>query len=511
MQQPKEKEIVSGAEARKRLMDGVHKVGEVVGSTIGPSGRNVLIGKPFKKPWVTNDGVSVANEITLKDPVADLGVRTLLEVATQTNEKAGDGTSTSIVLAHAIISKGMKDSNLTGLAGKLQGTGDVMKLYRQLKTDSDVIIEQLKDQAKPIKDLEETIQVATSSMEDRELGELIATLVDKTGVNGFINVEEHNDPQTTNEITEGLHYRRMGVAANYALDNDGECVCNTPRLIVTNQELTDTNVTQSLANIMKADPTLQQSPIVIIAPKFSEDVLADFFYTKKMGINIIPIKGGILTDGDLEDVATYCEGVFMNTKVGRPIETIEPTDIGVCDKMIATRQNVTLMGGKGDMTARIKDVQGEIEEAKHESVRRQLEKRLASISGGIGVIKVGGETDTEREYLKLKIEDAINATKAAVEEGVVKGGGQALNNIAKKLDDSNFLKDCITAPYDKIQENAGGSLKIPKEVLDPVKVTRTALENAVSAARTFLTTDHVIVEKAESAATQLVDVLTGVK
>jgi chaperonin GroEL len=163
------------------------------------------------------------------------------------------------------------------------------------------------------------------------------------------------------------------------------------------------------------------------------------------------------------------------------------------------------------MNARIRDVQDEIKLTTNQTIIKQLKQRLASISGGIGVIKVGGETDTEREYLKLKIEDAINATKAALAEGVVKGGGQALNDIAKTLDDNNFLKDCITAPYRKIQENAGGNLKIPKEVLDPVKVTRIALENAVSCARTFLTTDHVIVEKAESAASKLVETLTQVK
>lgn len=508
----KEKEIVSGSEARRRLLEGVEVVGTVVGSTIGPSGRNVLIGKPYKKPWVTNDGVSVANEISLKDPVADLGARTLLEVAMQTNDKAGDGTSTSCVLAHAIIKKGMRDSvNLSGLAGKLTGTGDVMALYRQIKTDSEVIIEALKAQAKPIKDSVQLTQVATSSMEDAKIGSLIANLVELTGANGYINVEEHNEPDTVSSVKEGLHYKRMGTAANYSLDQTGEVTANKPSVIVTNQDITDTSITTSLANLLKAHPELQQAPIVIVAPKFSEEVLADFFYTKKIGINIIPVKAGVLTDGELEDVATYCSGTLLNTKTGRTLDTVTKEDIGTCEKIIASRQYTTIMGGKGNMDARVKDVQDEINLAKNPTLIKQLKQRLASISGGIGVIKVGGETDTEREYLKLKIEDAINATKAALAEGVVKGGGQALNDIAKDLPDTNFLKDCITAPYKKIQENAGGSLKIPKEVLDPVKVTRIALENAVSAARTFLTTDHVIVEKAESAATQLVDVLSGVK
>jgi chaperonin GroEL len=507
-----QKEIVSGAEARRRLLEGVEVVGTVVGSTIGPSGRNVLIGKKFKKPWVTNDGVSVANEISLEDPVSDLGARTLLEVAMQTNDKAGDGTSTSCVLAHAIIKKGMQESTgLSGLAGKLKGTGDVMSLYRKIKVDSEVILEALKGQAKPIKDSQQLAQVATSSMEDAKIGSLIANLVELTGSNGYINVEEHNEPDTVSSVKEGLHYKRMGTAANYSLDKTGEVTANSPHVIVTNQELTDTNTTTAFANLLNTHPELQQAPIVIVAPKFSEDVLADFFYTKKIGINIIPMKAGVLTDGELEDVATYCSGTFMNTKMGRTVDTLTKEDVGTCEKIIASRQYTTIMGGKGSMEARIKDVQDEIKLATNQTIIKQLKQRLASISGGIGVIKVGGETDTEREYLKLKIEDAINATKAALAEGVVKGGGQALNDIAKTLDDSNFLKDCITAPYLKIQENAGGSLKIPKEVLDPVKVTRVALENAISAARTFLTTDHVIVEKQESAATQLVDVLTGVK
>lgn len=507
----KEKEIVSGAEARRRLLDGVELVGTVVGSTIGPSGRNVLIGKPFKKPWVTNDGVSVANEISLKDPVADLGARTLLEVAMQTNDKAGDGTSTSCVLAHAIIKKGMADSQLSGMAGKLKGTGDVMSLYRKIKDDSEVILAELKKQAKPIKGSEQLMQVATSSMEDNKIGSIIANLVEVTGANGYINVEEHNEPETVSSVKEGLHYKRMGTAANYSLDQTGEMTANRPSVIVTNQEITDTSITTSLANLLKLQPELQQKPIVIIAPKFGEDVLADFFYTKKIGINIIPMKAGVLTDGELEDVATYCKGEFLNTKIGRTLDTVTTEDIGTCEKIIASRQYTTIMGGKGEMTSRIKEVEDEIKVAHNPTIIKQLKQRLASISGGIGVIKVGGETDTEREYLKLKIEDAINATKAAMAEGVVKGGGQALNDIAKDLQDDNFLKDCITAPYRKIQENAGGSLKIPKEILDPVKVTRIALENAISAARTFLTTDHVIVEKADSAATQLVDVLTGVK
>jgi len=497
------KEIVGGKEAKERLLAGVNvasKVVKVVASTLGPSGHNVLIGKKFKKPWITNDGVSIANEIDLEDPVADLGARTLLEVAMQTNERAGDGTTTSTILAHALITKGFNPAMF------LQD--DPMVLYRKIKTDSEVVFEELKKKAKPIASQAEVIKVATSSMEDTKVGKLIADLVEKTGVDGFISVEGHNEPETTSEVEEGLQYNRMGVGSIHHLDANGECKLQKPSVIVTNQEMIDPNVLTNLAIIMKAD---NLASMVIISPKFSEDVLADFYYAKKAGANIVPIKGGILTNGEMQDIATYCEGVFIDNKVGITLENMKASDIGKCEKIIATRRHVALMGGNGDMTAQIKDVKDEIKEERHEAVKKKLQQRLASISGGVGIIHVGGDTDTEREYLKLKIEDAINATKAAIEEGVVRGGGIALKEIADGLPDDNFLKDCITKPYEKIQENAGGSLEIGEDILDPVKVTRTALENAVSAARTFLTTDFVIVEDTNTAAQELVKVLTQVK
>jgi chaperonin GroEL len=284
------KQIVTGQEAKQRLLDGVNTAAEVVGSTIGPAGRNVLIGKKFKKPWITNDGVSIANEIDLEDPVADLGARTLLEVAMQTNEKAGDGTTTSTVLAHAIIKKA-----LTSNTSFTQQT--TMGLYRQLKADLEVVLEELKKQTKPIKDYGKLIDVATSSMEDENLGKLVAEVVDKVGVNGYVDIDTHNEPDTKVEYREGLRYDKIGAAGPQFLSSGSDTKLTNPYVLVTNDALNDINQLQTISKQYSELSKESLRPLVIIAPKFSDAVITDIFHANQVGLNVTPVKAGALKDG----------------------------------------------------------------------------------------------------------------------------------------------------------------------------------------------------------------------
>ena len=520
------KAIVFGDEARQAILKGVDKLADTVKVTLGPRGRNVVIEKKFGSPLVTKDGVTVAKEIELKDPLENLGAQMVKEVASKTSDVAGDGTTTATVLAQAIYREGMKNV----VAG-----ANPMELKRGIDKAVEVVVNKLKEISKPIQNKKEIAQVGTiSANNDTEIGNIIADAMDKVGKDGVITIEENKSTETVLDIVEGMQFDR-GYLSPYFVTNAETMEASLENAYILIYE-------KKISNMKDLLPVLEQlakqnSQFLIIAEDIEGEALATLVVNKLRGtLNCCAVKAPGFGDRRkemLKDIAVLTGGQVISEDLGLKLENVKLSDLGKAKKIVVDKENTTIVEGAGksdDIMARVKQIKKQIEETTSDYDREKLQERLAKIVGGVAVIKVGATTETEMKEKKARVEDALNATKAAVEEGIVPGGGVALVRAIEVLDGLklqgdeqiavSLIKKALEYPLRQIAENAGfeGSIVVDKVrankeigygfnaateeygnlieagVIDPTKVTRSALQNAASVASLMITTEATITE-----------------
>ncbi|MEK4027053.1 chaperonin GroEL [Pseudobacillus sp. FSL P4-0506] len=521
------KEIKFSEEARRAMLRGVDQLADAVKVTLGPKGRNVVLEKKFGSPLITNDGVTIAKEIELEDAFENMGAKLVAEVASKTNDVAGDGTTTATVLAQAMISEGLK--NVTAGANPV-GVRKGMDLAVQ------TAVEALKEISKPIEGKESIAQVAAISSADEEVGQLIAEAMERVGNDGVITIEESKGFTTELDVVEGMQFDR-GYASPYMVtDSDKmEAVLENPYILITDKKI---------ASIQEVLPVLEQvvqqsRPLLIIAEDVEGEALATLVVNKLRGtFNAVAVKApgfGDRRKAMLEDIAVLTGGEVITEDLGLDLKSANITQLGRAAKVVVSKENTTIVEGAGDsaqIEARVNQIRVQLDETTSEFDREKLQERLAKLAGGVAVIKVGAATETELKERKLRIEDALNATRAAVEEGIVSGGGTALVNVYNKVaaletegDVATGVKIVLRAleePIRQIAFNAGleGSVVVDRlkreevgigfnaatgewvnmidtGIVDPTKVTRYALQNAASVASMFLTTEAVVADKPE--------------
>jgi chaperonin GroEL len=478
----------SGAEAREVILNAVNKIADIVKSTLGPSGRNVLIDRGYRKPRITNDGVFIAKSLDLKDPLEQVVATQLVEVADQTNKDAGDGTTTSLVIAQKIIQDGLKK---IGAGGTLAGTTEnVMDIKRSIDASLEKAIKNLDKQKRKATDRETLINVATTSLEDREMSEIIADMVLKIGDDGYINVLEGFHGEIETEVITGMQFDGTYAHEFMATNDSKKAEYDDIAIVLTNHHI---EAPSDIAPFTRAWFEKGKKEIAIFAPKFSLETITDIAKAKSQGVNILAVKIPALTDNQIDDVAAYTGAWFCNKEKGNQLSEITPEQFGNLSKIIVDDDKVIAIGGnKMAAQERIKSLKAEMKVEKDEMFRLKLDTRIASLASSVGVIKVGSSTEAQKGYMKLKLEDAVFATQHALKEGVVEGGGIALKKCAESLGKDDILYTALFAPYNQIRENAGGSIKVSKDIIDPVKVTKSALRNACYVSGMLLTTDTVV-------------------
>ena len=511
--------------ARNELFEGVKKLADAVKVTMGPRGRNVLIQKSFGAPSITKDGVSVAREIELQDTVENMGAQLVKEVASKTADEAGDGTTTATILAYSIFKEGLR--NITAGANPIE-------VKRGMDKASSAIIEELKNIAKEVKDKKEIAQVATiSANSDETIGSLIAEAMEKVGKDGVITVEEAKGIGDELEVVEGMQFDRGYLSPYFITDSERmETVMENPYILLTDKKITN------LKDILPVLEGIQQGgrPLLIIAEDVEGEALATLVVNKLRGVlNIAAVKApgfGDRRKAMLQDIATLTGGTVISEEVGRTLESATVADLGQASRVVIDKDNTTIVDGKGEKSAvdaRIKEIKIQIDNTTSDYDKEKLQERLAKLSGGVAVIKVGAATETEMKEKKDRVDDALSATKAAVEEGIVIGGGAALIRAANKVNldlcgdeaiGADIIMRAIKAPMKQIAENAGfdsgvivNSVEsaesenigfnaatgeyvdmIEAGIIDPVKVERIALQNATSVASLLLTTEATVSE-----------------
>ncbi|QFT87384.1 60 kDa chaperonin [Bacillus sp. THAF10] len=518
------KEIKFSEEARRSMLRGVDKLADAVKVTLGPKGRNVVLEKKFGSPLITNDGVTIAKEIELEDSFENMGAKLVAEVASKTNDVAGDGTTTATVLAQAMIREGLK--NVTAGANP-------MGVRKGIEKAVAVAIEELKTISKPIEGKASIAQVASISAADEEVGQLIAEAMERVGNDGVITLEESKGFTTELEVVEGMQFDR-GYASPYMVtDSDKmEAVLENPYVLITDKKIT---------NIQEILPVLEQvvqqgKPLLLIAEDVEGEALATLVVNKLRGtFNAVAVKApgfGDRRKAMLQDIAVLTGGEVITEELGLDLKSANISQLGRADKIVVTKENTTVVNGHGnteEIQARVGQIRAQLEETTSEFDREKLQERLAKLAGGVAVIKVGAATETELKERKLRIEDALNSTRAAVEEGIVAGGGTAFVNIYNKVaeiqadgDEAtgvNIVLRAMEEPVRQIAHNAGleGSVivdRLKKEkvgigfnaatgewvnmldagIVDPTKVSRSALQNAASVSAMFLTTEAVVAD-----------------
>ncbi|HWR70425.1 MAG TPA: chaperonin GroEL [Dehalococcoidia bacterium] len=519
------KQIIFGQEARRALKKGVDTLADAVRPTLGPKGRPVAIDKKWGPPTVINDGVSIAKEIELPDPYENMGAQLLKQASSKTNDKCGDGTTTSTLLAQAIVAGGFK--NITAGA-------DAMAIKHGIEKGVGVLVEELKKKAISVSGKEQIAQVATISAVDAQIGNLIADVMEKVGKDGVITVEESKGLLFETEFVEGMKFDRGYISPYFITNPDRmETVIDDPYILITDKKIS------AVADILPAlEKILQVSKnLVIIAEDIEGEALATLVVNKLRGtINCLAVKApgfGDRRKAMLEDMAILTGGQVISEEVGRKLDSVTAADLGRCRKVVADKDNCTVVEGKGTeekIKARMKQIKAQVDETTSDFDREKLQERLAKLAGGVAVIKVGAATETELKEKKHRVEDALSATRAAVEEGILAGGGVALLNASAALDQYikeggdvatgvKVLKEAIEEPIKWIAFNAGveGSVvvdnvkkskpgigydaakneygdMVKKGIIDPLKVVRTALENASSVAVMILTTEALVTD-----------------
>ncbi|WP_068787027.1 chaperonin GroEL [Paenibacillus phocaensis] len=521
------KEIKFSEDARHAMLRGVDALANAVKVTLGPKGRNVVLEKKFGSPLITNDGVTIAKEIELENAFENMGAQLVKEVATKTNDVAGDGTTTATVLAQALIREGLK--NVTAGASPIGLRKGIDKAVR-------AAVAELKSISKAIEGKQSIAQVAAISAADEEVGELIAEAMEKVGKDGVITVEESRGFATELEVVEGMQFDRGYVSPYMITDTDKmEAVLDNPYILITDKKISST---QEILPLL--EKIVQQSrPLLIIAEDIEGEAQAMLIVNKLRGtFNAVAVKApgfGDRREAMLQDIAALTGGQVITEKLGLDLKSTTVDQLGNARQVIVTKENTTIVDGSGDkadINARVNQIRAQLEETTSEFDKEKLQERLAKLAGGVAVIKVGAATETELKERKLRIEDALNATRAAVEEGIVSGGGVALVNVYSAVagveatgDEKtgvNIVLRALEEPVRTIAANAGeeGSVivdRLKKEkvgigynaatgewvnmieagIVDPAKVTRSALQHAASVAGLFLTTEAVIADKPE--------------
>jgi chaperonin GroEL len=519
------KSIIFGEEARRSMQKGVDLLADTVKVTLGPKGRNVVLDKKFGAPLITNDGVTIAREIELPDPYENMGAQLVKEVATKTNDVAGDGTTTATLLAQAIIREGLK--NVTAGANP-------MLIRNGIKLAVDTAVEEIKKISKPVNGKEDIARVAAISAADEEIGKLISDAMEKVGNEGVITVEESKSMGTELDVVEGMQFDRGYVSAYMATDTEKmEAALEDPYILITDKKIT---------NIQEILPVLEQivqqgRKLLIIAEDIEGEAMATLVVNKLRGtFTCVAVKAPGFGDRRkemLQDIAILTGGEVISEELGRDLKETTLDMLGKADSVRVSKENTTIVNGKGNKEAihdRIAQIKRQIEDTTSDFDREKMQERLAKLAGGVAVIKVGAATETELKERKLRIEDALAATKAAVEEGIVPGGGSAyvsaIAKVATLTSEDNdekvgisIIKRALEEPLRQIADNAGleGSVIIEKVkssaigvgfdalhgeyvdmvkagIVDPTKVTRSALQNAASVASTFLTTEAVVAD-----------------
>ena len=525
------KEIKYGAEARRALEEGVNKLADTVRVTIGPKGRNVVLDKSFGAPLITNDGVTIAKEIELEDRFENMGAQLIKEVASKTNDVAGDGTTTATVLAQAMVHEGMKN---------LEAGANPIILRKGMKKATDVAVEAIAKMSSKVKDKDQIAKVAAISAGDAEVGQMVADALEKVSNDGVITIEESKTMKTELDLVEGMQFDRGYVSAYMATDMDKmEANLDDPYILITDKKI---------SNIQEILPLLEQivqagARLLIIAEDIEGEALTTLIVNKLRGtFNVVAVKApgyGDRRKEMLKDIATLTGGQVISEELGMELKDTTMDQLGRAKSVKVQKENTVIVDGMGDKNAiadRVAQIKAQIEETTSDFDREKLQERLAKLAGGVAVIRVGAATETEMKEAKLRMEDALNATRAAVEEGIISGGGSAYIHaskaVAKAIEElegdektgAKVVLKALEAPLFHISANAGleGAVIINKVresevgtgfdalteqyvdmvengILDPAKVTRSALQNATSVASTLLTTESVVADIKEDA------------
>ena len=525
------KEIKYGAEARRALEEGVNKLADTVRVTIGPKGRNVVLDKSFGAPLITNDGVTIAKEIELEDRFENMGAQLIKEVASKTNDVAGDGTTTATVLAQAMVHEGMKN---------LEAGANPIILRKGMKKATDVAVEAIAKMSSKVKDKDQIAKVAAISAGDAEVGQMVADAMEKVSNDGVITIEESKTMKTELDLVEGMQFDRGYVSAYMATDMDKmEANLDDPYILITDKKI---------SNIQEILPLLEQivqagARLLIIAEDIEGEALTTLIVNKLRGtFNVVAVTApgyGDRRKEMLKDIATLTGGQVISEELGMELKDTTMDQLGRAKSVKVQKENTVIVDGMGDKNAiadRVAQIKAQIEETTSDFDREKLQERLAKLAGGVAVIRVGAATETEMKEAKLRMEDALNATRAAVEEGIISGGGSAYIHaskaVAKAIEElegdektgAKVVLKALEAPLFHISANAGleGAVIINKVresevgtgfdalteqyvdmvengILDPAKVTRSALQNATSVASTLLTTESVVADIKEDA------------
>jgi len=533
------KQLVFDDDARRSLKKGIDLMAEAVKATLGPKGRNVALDKKFGSPTVTHDGVTVAKEISLEQPFENMGAQLLKEAATRTNDVAGDGTTTATVLAQAIVTEGLKN---------LAAGANPMQLKQGIDKGTEAVVEYIRSEAIPVEGKKEIAQVASISAADDAIGQLIAEVMDKVGKDGVITVEESRGINFETEYVEGMQIDK-GYSSAYFVTNAEkmEATIDDPYILITDKKI---SAVQDILPVLEQLTQLGRREIVIISEDVDGEALATLVVNKLRGIlNVLAVKAPGFGDRRkemLRDIAVLTGGEVISEEMGRRLDNTKLTDLGQARRIVSHKDDTTIVEGKGnasEIQARIRQIKAQIDETTSDYDREKLQERLAKLSGGVALIKVGAGSEVELKYRKTRVEDALSATRAAVEEGLVPGGGVALLNAVQSLDalkltgdagtGVSILRRALEEPMRQLAINGGrdgsvvveGVRRIQKEkkndhygynvltdqyedmvesgIIDPAKVTRSALQNATSIAAMILTTEALITdlpEKERSAA-----------
>lgn len=523
------KQIKFSEDARKKLQVGVNKLADTVKVTLGPKGRNVVLDKGFGAPTITNDGVTIAKEIDLPDKFEDMGAQLIKEVAQKTNDVAGDGTTTATVLAQSMINSGLKN---------VAAGANPMEIRHGIEKATEVVVSAIKKNAKPVAGKGEIAQVASISAADEQIGDLIAEIMDEVGKDGVITVEESNTFGLSKEVVEGMEFEN-GFISHYMITDTSsmKAVYENPKILITDKKISSV---QEVLPLLETLANSGQKELVVIAEDVDGEALATLVVNKLRGtFNVLAIKAPGFGDRRkemLEDIAVLTGGQVISEETGTKLENATVEMLGEARKVVSDKDKTTIVEGKGESSkikARVEEIKKQIEVTTSDYDEEKLEERLAKLAGGVGVIKVGAATEVELKEKKHRVEDAVEATKAAIEEGIVAGGGAALVDAIPELKELRLSGDeeigveivrrALEEPMRMIAQNAGkeGSVIIEKirnmekgegynasideygdmikfGIIDPAKVTRSALQNASSVAAMFLTTEGAVAEKPEN-------------
>jgi chaperonin GroEL len=528
------KQLAFSEDARRRLKAGVDVLAKAVATTLGPKGRNVALDRKFGSPTITHDGVTVAKEIELEDPFENMGAQLLKEAATKTNDIAGDGTTTSTVLAHAMVTDGLKN---------LAAGSNPMMLKRGIEAAAKAVAEAITKSAIEVTTKESIASVAAISAQDQEIGDLIAEVMDKVGKDGVITVEESKGLEFETEYVEGMQFDRGYISAYFVTDPEHmEAVIQEPYILIHDKKI---SAAADIVPILEKLVQIGKRELIVIAEDIDGEALATLVLNKLRGmLNVVAVKApgfGDRRKAMLQDVAVLTGGTVITEELGRKLESVTINDLGRAGKVVANKEDTTIIEGAGEpakIKGRIEEIKVEIDKSTSDYDKEKLQERLAKLSGGVAVIRVGAATETELKEKKHRVEDALSATRAAVEEGIVPGGGVALINAREaikklKMDGEdetiglNIVRRALEVPMAKITENAGhdGAVIIENVrrkqaeeknknigfdvikgeyvdmvetgIIDPAKVTKGALENAASIAAMILTTEALVTDVPE--------------